>query len=121
MRCLQRVKETLKKVGGDSLRWLEVYQPDYNRTRAFAKEDVEKADLLEGIPESVKELDLSTVEVGEESLLRNFSEAEGDEGEEQKVSGKGLKKVVLRQTERAKEVEECLKKRAIEVRWVCST
>jgi len=118
VRCLRQVKETLKGVRGSQLRSLEVYQPDYRRTRAFAKEDVEKSDLFEGIPQGVKELDLSTIEVGDEYLLRTFTKIEGTEEEEENVRCKGLTKIVLRQTERRKEVEECLRKRAIEVRWV---
>ena len=97
-----------------------MYQPDYRRTRAFAKEDVEKSDLFEGIPQGVKELDLSTVEVGDEYLLRSFTKIEGTEEEEENVRCKGLTKIVLRQTERKQEVEECLRTRAIEVRWVSS-
>jgi hypothetical protein len=121
VKCLRRVTEMLRRIeegkgGIASLEKLELYQPDYRRTREISSSDVEEAELLEGIPAFVKALDLSTITLNAEYLLKVFDlEHEEDVG---RVAGcRGLDRITLKKIDRAEEVEHVLGKKGIAVEW----
>ncbi|GAA5895718.1 uncharacterized protein JCM6883_001598 [Sporobolomyces salmoneus] len=115
IRCLERVKEMLRMIeaggGGNSFERLELYQPDYRRTREISSNDVKEAGLLEGIPRFVKELDLSTINLEAEYLMEVF-------GGRSKEGCNGLRRIWLRKVEQVKEVDRVLTERGIAVEWV---
>ncbi|GAA5829975.1 hypothetical protein JCM3766R1_006722 [Sporobolomyces carnicolor] len=125
VKCLRRVKAVLRTIEATTsardrpLRRLELYQPDYKRTREFSSDDIEEAELLEAIPGSVAELDLSTVQLSASYLLKVFGRRGAQHERIDAPCCRGLRTLWLKGTgEGREEVERCLKERAISVIWV---
>ncbi|GAA5926861.1 uncharacterized protein JCM15063_000389 [Sporobolomyces koalae] len=119
LRCLQRVKATLRRIEGrghGSLRKLELYQPNYHRTRAFTSADVAEVDVLEAIPASVRTLDLSTLELDQAYVRKRLGLQAEREGS--KLIAKGLGTLILQRAGLSSETETKLGKRSVEVVWV---
>ncbi|GAA5950939.1 hypothetical protein JCM21900_000379 [Sporobolomyces salmonicolor] len=116
--CLRRVKRVLERAREADLplRYLEIFEPSYAPTRAFDAHSFEDTDVLDAVPPSVRELDLATVDVAVEYVVRKLGPA--DENEQGPLCCAGLRRIVLkRQAGGAKEVKVALGKRGIEVRW----
>ncbi|GAA5879739.1 hypothetical protein JCM16303_004156 [Sporobolomyces ruberrimus] len=94
--CLRRVLGVLSRMSetGESRAAVkvELFQPDYPRTREFSSEDLEEAELLEGLPKFVEEFDLSTLRVGARYLLRMFG-SEAKEAARGTIICEGLKRL----------------------------
>jgi hypothetical protein len=96
---------------------VELFQPDYPRTREFSSEDLEEAELLEGLPKFVEEFDLSTLRVGASYLLRMFG-SETKEATRGTIICEGLKCLYLRKADREGRVERVLQERGISAVWM---
>ncbi|GAA6060565.1 hypothetical protein JCM10212_006800 [Sporobolomyces blumeae] len=127
--CLVRVKRVLggtpraRGAGTDPsrpglpIKHLEIYEPEYSRTRRFSRLDIERVNLVEAVPDSVVSLDLSTLDIGIEYLARRLRLPEERRGGP--VVCKGLKRITLKAaTESSRDFDEVVRSRGIVVEWV---
>ncbi|GAA6016215.1 hypothetical protein JCM10207_000434 [Rhodosporidiobolus poonsookiae] len=127
-RCLRRLRRVLAgaEAAGVPLRRLEVYEPRYAPTSAFAAHAFEEEDLFASVPASVETLDLATLAVAleyVEEAFRRGEQGEGAEGEEERPRVcEGLKTLVLGRgsvgsAAQVRRTLEVLARRGVAVRW----